>query len=106
MYKTAVAWLLCFLPFCPRAQNPAGMITPPATLVKDTSGKDLIEIFLKTTHIHIKKPPRVEGQRVYYSLLPVGTNVPGGGNALVTTTQAGFYLGDRKNTYLSNVVFS
>ncbi|HEY4147815.1 MAG TPA: hypothetical protein VGM41_02745, partial [Chitinophagaceae bacterium] len=34
------------------------------------------------------------------------TNVPGGGNALVTTTQAGFYLGNRQDTYLSNVVFS
>ena len=85
------------------------MITPPATLinVKDTnSQKDLIEIFLKLTHIHIKSPPEVRGRRVYYSLLPLSTNVPGGGNALVTATQAGFYLGNRRDTYLSNITFS
>ena len=83
------------------------MLTPPAEFVKDTSGqKDIIKVLLDFTHIHIKKPPRVKGRRVYYSLLPVGTTVPGGGTALVTTTQAGFYLGDRNNTYLSNVTFS
>ncbi|MEP6746176.1 MAG: hypothetical protein ABJB86_00545 [Bacteroidota bacterium] len=83
------------------------MLTPPAEFVKDTTGQiDIIRVFLDVTHIHIKKPPTVKGKRVYYSLLPVGTNVPGGGTALVTTTQAGFYLGERKNTYLSNVTFS
>jgi outer membrane protein assembly factor BamA len=96
-----------FLPALVKAQNPTGMINPPSTAVKDTSGKrDIIGVFLKATKWHVKKPPRVDGQRVYYSLLPLSTTVPGGGYALVTSTNAAFYLGDRKTTYLSNITFS
>ncbi len=47
----------------------------------------------------------MKGKRVYFSLLPLSTSVPGW-KVLVTSTQAGFYLGDRKNTYLSNITFS
>ncbi|HXB93113.1 MAG TPA: hypothetical protein VNU72_12515 [Puia sp.] len=83
------------------------LIAPADSAVKDTTGmRDLIGIFLKVTHIHIKKPPTVRGRRVYYSVLPLSTSVPGGGNALITSTTAGFYLGDRKDTYLSSVTFS
>jgi outer membrane protein assembly factor BamA len=107
MLRNLVVLFLCLVPVCLLSQNPSGMLTPPAELVKDTSGqKDIIKVIFDFTHIHIKKPPTIKGRRVYYSLLPVGTNVPGGGTALVTTTQAGFYLGDRKNTYLSNITFS
>jgi len=75
-------------------------------MVKDTvDQKDLVTLFLDFTHIKIKKRKRVNGQKVYYSLLPFGT-LPRGGTALVTTTQAGFYLGDRKTTYLSHITFS
>ncbi|MEO6314785.1 MAG: BamA/TamA family outer membrane protein [Chitinophagaceae bacterium] len=83
------------------------MIIPKKSHSLDTAGqKDLIGVLKDFTHIKFKKPPRVNGRRVYYSLLPIGTSVPGGGSALVTTTQAGFYLGDRKTTFLSNVTFS
>ena len=83
------------------------MISPQKSHAVDTSGqKDLIGVLSDFTHIRFKKPPRVKGQKVYYSLLPIGTSVPGGGTALVTTTQAGFYLGDRQTTYLSSVTFS
>jgi outer membrane protein assembly factor BamA len=107
MLRNVVGLFLCLLPFCLLSQNPSGMLTPPGEFVKDTSGQtDLIKILSNLTHIHLKKPPKINGRKVYYSLLPVGTSVPGGGTALVTTTQAGFYLGDRKSTYLSNVTFS
>jgi hypothetical protein len=89
------------------AQNPTGTLVPPDKLVDDTTGqRDLIGVALKVTHIHIKKPPEIKGRRVYYSLVPLGTSVPGGGNALITATTAGFYLGDRTNTYLSTITFS
>jgi outer membrane protein assembly factor BamA len=39
-------------------------------------------------------------------LLPLASSVPGGGNALVTSTTAGFYLGNRRHTYLSSITFS
>jgi hypothetical protein len=89
------------------AQNPAGTLVPADRLVKDTVGqRDLIGIALQITHIQIKKPPHVAGKRVYWSLIPLGTAVPGGGNALITATTAGFYMGDRANTFLSTVTFS
>lgn len=107
MHKSSTILFCCLLPFCIRAQNPSNMINPADSLVKDTIGqKDLIEIVLKFTHIHIKKTPQVGGRRVYYSLLPLSTAVPGGGNALITATTAGFYLGNRGDTYLSNITFS
>ncbi len=96
------------LSFSALAQNPAGMINPASTTdVIDTLGqRDLIGIGIKFFHLHPKGPPHVDGKRVYFSLLPLSTSVPGGGNALVTSTQVGFYLGDRKSTYLSNITFS
>jgi len=60
---------------------------------KDTSGqRDLLGILADFTHIHIKKPPSVDGKRVYYSLLPLGTSVPGGGTALITATTGPVFI--------------
>ncbi len=107
MLKGLAALFCCMWSLCLPAQNPTGTLVPPSRLVKDTSGqRDLIGVFFQVTHIHLKKPPSVKGRRVYYSLVPLSTSVPGGGNALITSTTAGFYLGDRKTTYLSNVTFS
>ena len=110
MPKSLIVFLFSILPCYLWAQTPKDMLIAPAdsaVRVNDTAGqRDLIGILLKLTHIHIKKPTTVEGKRVYYSLLPLSTAVPGGGNALVTSTTAGFYLGDRKQTYQSSVTFS
>ncbi|HLZ88589.1 MAG TPA: BamA/TamA family outer membrane protein [Puia sp.] len=89
------------------AQNPTGTLVPPEKLVEDTTEqRDIIGVVLKFTHIHIKKQPKVAGQRVYYTFIPLGTSVPGGGEALITATNAAFNLGDPKTTFLSNVTFS
>ncbi|HEV2353447.1 MAG TPA: BamA/TamA family outer membrane protein [Puia sp.] len=104
----AFALLLCCLS-CLRArsQNPAGTLVPPAKLVKDTSGqRDLIGSAIHLVHFHVRKPPAVKGKRVYYSIIPLGGSIPGGGNALITSTNAAFELGDPANTFLSNVTFS
>jgi len=107
MHKIWSLIFLCIPPTCLLAQNPSGMIAPKKSHTLDTAGqKDLLGILKDITHINLKKPTRVKGQKVYYSLLPIGTSVPGGGTALVTTTQAGFYLGERKTTYISTVTFS
>ena len=100
--------LFCLFSCYALAQNPAGMINPASTTtVVDTVGqRDLIGIVVHVLRFHPKGPPHVDGKRVYFSLLPLSTSVPGGGNALVTSTQAGFYLGNRKTTYLSNITFS
>jgi len=89
------------------AQNPTGTLVPPDKLVDDTTGlRDIIGVALHLTHIHIKKPPKVQGRRVYYSIIPLGSSVPGGGQALITATNAAFELGNPKTTFLSNVTFS
>ena len=108
MPKGLIIFICLIVPYRLWAQTPKDMLIAPASsAVKDTLGqRDLIGIFLKATHIHIKKPTSVEGKRVYYSLLPLSTSVPGGGNAIVTSTTAGFYLGDRTGTYLSTITFS
>ena len=107
MVKNCCIVFFCCCSCCLLAQNPTGLITPPKNHFKDTSGqKDLIGVIKAFAHINIKKPPRVNGRKVYYSLLPIGSYVPGGGTALVTSTQAAFFLGDRRDTYISNVTFS
>jgi hypothetical protein len=106
MRRFVVALFCCCWSFCLLAQNPTGTLVPPDKLVDDTSGKrDIIGVGVKLLHIHIKKTPRVQGQRVYYTFIPLGTPVPGGGEALVTATNAAFNLGDAR-TFLSNVTFS
>lgn len=107
MPKVLAALICCFWSSCLLAQNPTGTLVPPKQTVQDTTGqRDIIGIALKISHIHLKKPPKVDGRKVYYSFIPLSTAVPGGGNALITATTAGFYLGDRKKTYISNIVFS
>src|SRR5579859_3063649 len=107
MRRGIMILLCCGLLQYARAQNPSGMIIPRSSLVRDTSGqRDIGEILLAATHIHFKKLTMKKSRTVYFSLLPLGTSVPGGGNALITSTTAGFYLGDRSNTYLSTITFS
>ncbi len=102
------AVLVCCIWSCSLlAQNPTGTLAPPVNPVEDTSRqRDLIDVALKVTHVKLRKPPDVAGKKVYFSFIPLSTSVPGGGNALVTATTAGFYLGDRKTTYQSNITFS
>jgi hypothetical protein len=106
--RGTLLFLVCLFPYYILAQNPAGMINPASTTtVVDTNGqRDLIGIVAHALRFHPKGPPHVDGRRVYFSLLPLTTSVPGGGNALVTSTQVGFYMGNRESTYLSNITFS
>lgn len=73
----------------------------------DTTDKvDLIDIGRDLFKLHPSKITRRGNKKVYFSLLPTSSAVPGGGKALITSTKAGFYLGSRKNTFLSSVSFS
>jgi hypothetical protein len=65
---------------------------------------DLIDIAKKTFRIHPNKK-RPDKRRVYFSLFPATSNLPGGA-LFVTSTTAGFYLGNQDNTFLSSVTFS
>lgn len=73
----------------------------------DTAGKkDLIDLVKSALHIKPLSFEREQKKKVYFSLLPVSSTMPGGGKALFTTTTAGFYLGPRDSTYISTVTFA
>src|ERR1700761_7541415 len=107
MPRILVALFCCFWSINLLAQNPTGTLVPPDKLVEDTSGKrDIIGVGIKLLHLHIKKKPKIDDKRVYYSFIPLGAPVPGGGEALVTATNAAFNLGPDSKTFLSNLTFS
>jgi hypothetical protein len=107
MPRILVALFCCFWSFSLLAQNPTGTLVPPDKLVEDTSGKrDILGVGIKLLHLHIKKKPKIDDRRVYYSFIPLGAPVPGGGEALVTATNAAFNLGPDSKTFLSNLTFS
>jgi hypothetical protein len=73
----------------------------------DTIGqKDVIDIARALFEIKPRPIELDEKKKVYFSFLPISTAIPGGGTALVTSTTAGFYLGDRSSTYISSISFT
>jgi hypothetical protein len=89
------------------AQSPGNVLERDSTVKGDTSKLlDLIDIGKNLFHIKPRKPESTDGKVIYFSVLPFSTQVPGGGTAIVTSTTAGIYLGDRKDTYMSRITFT
>jgi hypothetical protein len=91
------------------AQEASGTVIPSSDKVKDTAQQtDLIEIVTKLFKIHPPKKIKEEkGKKIYFSLLPISSTVPGGsGRALITSTTAATYLGPRKTTNISSATFT
>ncbi len=86
----------------------AATIIPENKTTKDTSAqRDLIDIGKKILRIRINNAREIQGRKVYFSLLPFSSVVPGGsGKALITSTTAGAYLGPRKTTNISSASFT
>jgi hypothetical protein len=106
MYKTIFLFSFLFIAFNASAQNASDAISIN-NQVRDTSNKrDLIDIAKVLFKIKPGNKVREKPKKVFFSLLPIGANVPGGGRALITSTSAGFYLGDRKTTNISNATFT
>ncbi len=105
MGKALSLILFCFLPCLVFGQNPMDK----SHLDIDTTGqKDIIDIGRAIfAHKHTPRPILPdEKKKVYFSFIPLSEAIPGGGNALVTSTTAGIYFGDRATTYLSTVTFT
>lgn len=100
--------LLLLLPVALFAQSTSGMLPPQGNIVADTANQtDLIDLAKDLFRIKPGKIREQKGQRVYFSILPVSGSAPGGnGRALITSTTAGMYLGDRKTTNISSVTFA
>jgi hypothetical protein len=106
MIKNSILSILVLTSFSAFAQNPSNAISVN-NVVRDTAKKtDLIDVAKSV--FNIKGRPRLKPgeKKVFFSLLPIGANVPGGGRALITSTSAGFYMGERKSTNISNVTFT
>lgn len=106
MIKNTLLFLLVFSTTFVHAQNASNAISSNNEVRDTARKKDLIDI--AKSIFDIKGRPRTKPgeKKVFFSLLPIGANVPGGGRALITSTSAGFYLGERKSTYISNVTFT
>src|ERR1700761_6880725 len=104
MIKILIALLICLLPCLVFAQTPTDTLNRPDV---DTTGRrDLLDVANRLFHFQPRKYHNEAKKQLYFSVLPLSTSVPGGSKALVTSTTAGFYLGDRKTTYLSTITFA
>ena len=103
MNKILLLFLLIICPAALLAQAPVDS----TNINIDTSGqKDLLDIGNKLLKLKPRTYAKTDRKQIYFSILPLATNVPGTSNALVTSTTAGFYLGPRETTYLSTVTFA
>ena len=103
MKKILLGILFCFSTLTLWAQVPVD--TTNKADIDTTGQRDLIDV----AHSVFKFKPRKKYKdkiQIYFSILPISSNVPGGSTALVTSTTAGFYLGPRKTTYISTVTFA
>lgn len=106
MEKSLLLFLFTLFPFITYSQNASNAISEN-NIVRDTSQqKDLIDIGKSILKIKPKTLEEEKNKKVYFSILPTSAEIPGGGNALITSTTAGFYLGDRDNTFLSSATFT
>lgn len=102
MFKFILLLFVSFSPYLLFAQIP----TDTTNIYVDTTGqRDLIDIGRSLFKFKHRKYPK-EQRQIYFSVLPISTTVPGRGTALVTSTTAGFYLGERETTYLSSITFA
>ncbi|MGI8637363.1 MAG: hypothetical protein ACR2KZ_18365, partial [Segetibacter sp.] len=83
----------------------AQQIAPGVDDVDTTNKRDLIDVFKSTFKYKPEKIRSRGKKKIYFSLVPTSSAVPGGGKALITSTSASFYLGSRRNTFLSTVTF-
>ena len=88
------------------AQHPVHEIEVTKHVADTAKQRDLIDIGKKILKLETTNTVDSTGKKVYFSFLPFSQNVPGGGQALITTTTAGFYLGDRKTTNMSRMTFT
>ena len=104
MVKVLFTVIACFLPALLWAQNDSSSVKYRPT---DTIAKvDLIDIGRSLFTIKTRTISPDEKKKFYFSVLPVSSSGISNGKTLITSTTAGFYLGDRRTTYLSSITFT
>jgi hypothetical protein len=72
-----------------------------------TSQTDIIDVFKSVVRTSEHPATELRPGKVYFSFLPAGSSAaPDGGKAFITSTNAGFYLGDAQTTNLSSITFT
>lgn len=102
---TIILSALIMLPFVLMAQDKKDSIQSPLVGIDTSRQRDMLDVTAKL--LKIKLPDEVDSteHRFNFNVLPISTEVPGGGKALVTSVTASFYMGKRNNTRLSEVWF-
>ena len=99
--------LLCFSLFSITAIGQEQKAVSADTAFNQRDIIDMLRpLFFKNKSSSAKRDSGISNKKIYFSLLPASTGIPGGGAALVTSTNMSFYLGDKKNTSLSVVSFT
>lgn len=73
----------------------------------DTTGqRDLIDVARSLFKYKSPRYSKKNKKPIFFTILPLTSDVPGGSKALVTSINSSFYLGDKKTTFPSTVVFA
>jgi hypothetical protein len=107
--RTAIILTLCTIITLPALCQHGDTIYKHADTVIDK--KDIIDFIrpiLKKNkeEAAARRDSGISNKKIQFTFVPSGTSVPGGGAALVTSTNMSFYLGDRKKTSLSVISFT
>src|ERR1700744_6427112 len=94
--------VFCLLPCKLNAQNADSSLYQPRAI--DTATKrDVIDILRSFIKIKSQRSDEDTRKKIYFSILPVSATGADGGRLLITSTTAGFYLGDPHTTYISSI---
>lgn len=99
--------LICLFPAMVSAHS-IGCINDTARQGADTiKKKDLIDVARHVLKIRsATRPDTVVTHKIYFSILPISSSEEGATKAIITSTTAGFYLGERSTTKLSSITFT
>lgn len=102
MFKRLLAVIICCLlsRFALAQTNSAVPVTDSVEKV------DLIDVARSIFKIKSRPTFVKENKKFYFSILPISASGASEGKMLITSTTAGFYLGDKQTTYLSAINFT
>jgi hypothetical protein len=107
MIKRLPVLFFCLLPGFLAAQTTYSIPDTTAVPIDTTvQQKDLIDIARKLIGKRSPRPVDDPKKKIYFSVLPVSPTDQGAGKALITSTTAAFYLGNRNSTNLSSISFA
>ena len=66
--------------------------------------KDILDVLIRNSKWYSKRNPEPGKKKLFFSLMPLSGSSSGEGVA-ISAINASFYLGDRSNTKLSNIIF-